>query len=227
MRTAGIDIGSRTVKVAILENRQVLEWRVAENSHDSLEVADSTLREVRYDRVVATGYGRHLFAQHRPCPVITEIRAVAAGARLLFPYCRTVLDIGGQDTKALALGIGGGVSKFEMNDRCAAGTGRSLEMMATALRYRLTEFVGEALIATKACQINSLCAVFAQSEVVSLLAKGHLAKPLLWRSIRPWPGGRFRWSTGSASGRTSSLLAAPPSIAACGEKSRSWRVSRS
>jgi len=97
---------------------------------------------------------------------------VAAGARFLFPFCQTVLDIGGQDTKALALGVEGGISKFEMNDRCAAGTGRSLEMMATALGYRLSEFVDHASSTIGACQINSLCAVFAQSEVVSVLANG-------------------------------------------------------
>ena len=104
-------------------------------------------------------------------PTVTEIKAFARGAKALFPGCRTILDIGGQDTKAIALDERGNVSKFEMNDRCAAGTGMFLEIIAKTLGYELEEFGTEALKAQGNIQINSMCTVFAQSEVVSLLAR--------------------------------------------------------
>lgn len=102
---------------------------------------------------------------------MTEIKAFAEGAKALFPTCRTILDIGGQDTKAIALDEKGNVSKFEMNDRCAAGTGMFLEVIAKTLGYDLEEFGEAALRANGNIQINSMCTVFAQSEVTSLLAR--------------------------------------------------------
>jgi len=86
--------------------------------------------------------------------------------------CRTIVDIGGQDSKAIALDAAGKVQKFAMNDRCAAGTGQFLEMMATALAYTREEFVAAARRAPRAQKLSSMCSVFAQSEVVSLIARG-------------------------------------------------------
>ena len=106
---------------------------------------------------------------------ITEIQAYALGARHLFPGVRTILDIGGQDTKAIALTMDGKVAKFEMNDRCAAGTGKFLEYMAVALQMPLEKFGDFALQADRRIQISSMCTVFAESEATSLMARGEKA----------------------------------------------------
>jgi len=90
----------------------------------------------------------------------------------LFPEVRTILDLGGQDSKAIAVNDTGKVIKFEMNDRCAAGTGKFLEIMAQALGYSLDQFGVEALESTRDIQISSMCTVFAESEVTSLVARG-------------------------------------------------------
>jgi predicted CoA-substrate-specific enzyme activase len=121
--------------------------------------------------LVATGYGRHLAREKLGLPVITEIKAHALGAGRLFPECHTVIDIGGQDSKVIRVEKGRQVN-FEMNDRCAAGTGRFLEVMAMTLGYTLAEFGSEALKAPESASINSMCTVFSESEVVSLIAAG-------------------------------------------------------
>ena len=140
---------------------------------------------VKYDTIVATGYGRHLLKGHLDCPVISEIRAFALGAKAISPACRVILDIGGQDTKAICLNETGEMSKFEMNDKCAAGTGRFLEIMANALGYSLEEFSNAALSAERAEKINSMCTVFAESEVISLTAQGASAMKWPLASTRP------------------------------------------
>jgi predicted CoA-substrate-specific enzyme activase len=119
-----------------------------------------------------TGYSRHLAAPVLRGEVVTEIKAFAAGATYLYPDCRTVIDIGGQDSKVIRLSDRGEVHKFEMNDRCAAGTGKFLEIMAGTLEVGVAEIGDLALSATKEVRINSLCTVFAESEVVSLIARG-------------------------------------------------------
>ena len=172
MRAAGIDIGSRTVKVALVEDGRVAAHRVAYNSHDPLDVCRRLLKGLEYDRLFATGYGRHLFRQYWSCTLVTEIKAVAVGSRFVAPGARAVLDIGGQDTKAVALDARGAVAKFEMNDKCAAGTGRFLEIMATALSYTMEDFVGAAAGASAEQKVSPMCTVFAESEVVSLVARG-------------------------------------------------------
>ncbi len=178
MRVAGIDIGSRTVKAVVVEDGRIQDRRVLLNTHDPLAACDAALSGLRFDRIAATGYGRHLFRGYRDCPVITEISAVALGARHLLPSVRTVVDIGGQDTKVIALDAGGSVRKFEMNDRCAAGTGRFLEVMAIALAYSMGDFIAAAQNAESAQKINSMCTVFAESEVVSLVARGIPREPV-------------------------------------------------
>jgi predicted CoA-substrate-specific enzyme activase len=133
------------------------------------------MRSVTVDRVVATGYGRKLFAenaQDRKVTTVTEIQAYGAGARRLFPEARTVLDIGGQDTKVIALSPQGKVLRFEMNDRCAAGTGKFLEFMAVGLQIPLETFGDFALKADRRITVNSMCTVFAETEAVSLMARG-------------------------------------------------------
>ena len=172
MRSAGIDIGSRTVKLAVLEDGELVLTRKAVSSHNPLEAAAQLVRDIDLGTVVATGYGRHLIKTNLDCTVISEIKAFALGARWLSADCRAILDIGGQDTKAISLDENGNMSKFEMNDKCAAGTGRFLEIMAAALGYTLEEFAKAALSAKQAEKINSTCTVFAESEVISLTNQG-------------------------------------------------------
>ena len=172
MRIAGIDIGSRTVKLAILEEGKLVLSRKTLTSYNPLETAQELIGDTVFDALTATGYGRHLIKGHLDCPVISEIKAFAVGSRFFSQDCSSILDIGGQDTKAISLDSDGNMRKFEMNDKCAAGTGRFLEVMATALGFSLEEFAQAAFSAEKAVKINSTCTVFAESEVVSLTAKG-------------------------------------------------------
>jgi (R)-2-hydroxyacyl-CoA dehydratese activating ATPase len=176
VRAAGIDIGSRTVKlVAVDEGGAVTHERVEEATFDPLGVCTRLLAEISVDRIISTGYGRHLIQRLVPgAEPITEIKAAAKGARSLHPGCGSLIDVGGQDTKAVALDTGGRVLKFAMNDRCAAGTGRFLEVMATALAFTHAEFIVAALSAGRAEKLSSMCTVFAESEVVSLVARGAL-----------------------------------------------------
>jgi predicted CoA-substrate-specific enzyme activase len=168
---AGIDIGSRYIKYAFLENGEPLALVRKETGYDPLPICRALMEEMRADRILATGYGRHLLEEDRGIATITEIRAVARGGRHFFPSCRTIIDIGGQDTKVVQLAPNGTVTNFEMNDRCAAGTGRFLEMMAHALGYSIDTF-GHHCEDGQQIAVNSLCAVFAESEVISLITKG-------------------------------------------------------
>jgi len=173
MQFAGIDIGSRTIELVVLENGKTVEIKQTDSGFDPLTKAKELLHNVEYDHIVATGYGRHLFKlSFDAAATITEIMAYALGTNALFPAVRTILDIGGQDSKAIAINNAGKVIKFEMNDKCAAGTGKFLEIMAQTLGYGLDRFGIEALKSTRDIQVNSMCTVFAESEVTSLVAKG-------------------------------------------------------
>jgi predicted CoA-substrate-specific enzyme activase len=176
---AGIDIGSRSIELVVLNGSGPV-WQVkVPTTFNPLAQCESIMRDVTVGRIVATGYGRKLFAdsaKDADVTTITEIQAYALGARSLFPEARTVLDIGGQDTKVISLLPNGKVGKFEMNDRCAAGTGKFLEFMATALQVPLETFGEFALGSDKRIQINSMCTVFAESEATSLMARGERAE---------------------------------------------------
>lgn len=169
---AGIDIGSRTIKLVLLEDGQVSKAAVADTTFDPITVCRDLLSGVDYDGITATGYGRRLFAREWPCNLVSEIKAVGLGAWSLLNDCGTVLDVGGQDTKVVSLNTGGKLDKFLMNDRCAAGTGRFLEVMARALSFTYDQFATAALSAPYAEKLNSMCTVFAESEVISLVAQG-------------------------------------------------------
>ncbi|MCL5265575.1 MAG: acyl-CoA dehydratase activase [Chloroflexi bacterium] len=172
MTHLGLDVGSRTIVLVALR-QGVLEGSVVLTTGiNPLRRCKELLSGKTYGRLVVTGYGRHLVAPEVGGTVISEIRAYAVGARKLYPDCQTVIDIGGQDSKLISLSIGGEVQKFEMNDRCAAGTGKFLEIMANTLEVDIGDLGTLALGASKAININSLCTVFAESEVVSLIAKG-------------------------------------------------------
>jgi (R)-2-hydroxyacyl-CoA dehydratese activating ATPase len=176
---AGIDIGSRSIELVVLNGNDPAYQVRLPTTFDPLAQCERLMREVTAGRVVATGYGRKLFADSMKTAnvtSITEIQAYALGARFLFPEVRTVLDIGGQDTKVISLMPNGKVAKFEMNDHCAAGTGKFLEFMATALQVPLESFGEFALGSDKRIQINSMCTVFAESEATSLMARGESAE---------------------------------------------------
>ncbi|NLI82884.1 MAG: 3-hydroxyacyl-ACP dehydratase [Deltaproteobacteria bacterium] len=175
MCTAGIDIGSRSIELVVMENGSRVHQVKTATTFDPVGQCRKIMEGVRADQIVATGYGRKLFAEafsNLNILTITEIQGYALGATRLFPGVRTVLDIGGQDTKAIALDPHGKVSRFEMNDRCAAGTGKFLEFMATALQVPIESFGVFALQADRRIQISSMCTVFAESEATSLMARG-------------------------------------------------------
>lgn len=172
MIRAGIDIGSRTIKLVLMEEDRVIFSSKRESGFDIIGTCEKMLEGVTYDTIRSTGYGRHLFSEHFGGDTVSEITAFATGTHFLYPNARAILDIGGQDTKAISIDANGKIRKFEMNDKCAAGTGRFLEIMAMALKFPLDKFGDEVENTPSGVTVNSMCAVFAESEVVSLLARG-------------------------------------------------------
>ncbi|WP_035243798.1 acyl-CoA dehydratase activase [Desulfonatronovibrio hydrogenovorans] len=172
---AGLDIGSRSIELVVLQNRTPVYSVRVSTTYDPLKQCRLILNDIRVQAIVATGYGRKLFAEHssiKNIQTITEIQAYALGVSALFPNAGTILDIGGQDTKAISLTAEGRVMKFEMNDRCAAGTGKFLEYMALALQIPMEEFGSFALRGKHKVPIGSMCTVFAETEATSLMARG-------------------------------------------------------
>lgn len=169
---AGIDIGSRTIKAAFIKNGRLIDYRIIESGFDPHRQSLEMIKKYHPQRIVATGYGRHLAKQHFADDVITEIKAHAIGARYFFPDCRTVIDVGGQDSKVISLDKLGNVVNFMMNDKCAAGTGKFLEIMAASLGFTIAEFGQKALQGSDTIKINCMCTVFAESEVISLKNRG-------------------------------------------------------
>jgi predicted CoA-substrate-specific enzyme activase len=180
MFTAGVDIGSRTSKAVVIDRcyrvlgEALLDTAVVPG-RSGLQALEQALAKARLDssaltNIVATGYGRVQadFAQK----TLTEISCHARGVHAIENKIRTVIDIGGQDSKVIKIDGSGRVLDFAMNDRCAAGTGKFLEVMARALDTDLDEFAGLYFTARKPCCISSVCTVFAESEVISLMAEG-------------------------------------------------------
>ncbi len=179
MITAGIDIGSITTKAAVMAEGKILGTRVIFTGYNAeqagTKVYEELLKELGIEKsdirkVVSTGYGRN--SVKFMDKAMTEIICHGAGAHYLNPRIRSVIDIGGQDSKAIVLDEKGKVKNFAMNDKCAAGTGRFLEVMARALEVDLDGFGALSLRAGDPSRISSLCTVFAESEVISLISKG-------------------------------------------------------
>ena len=184
---AGIDVGSTQAKGVILDERGAV---VAQALLD-METNMGSAAQVVFQRVleeaklsaddiaftVATGYGRYrvTFGDLQ----VTEISCHARGAVAEFPGTRTVLDIGGQDTKAIRIGDAGEVNDFAMNDKCAAGTGRFLGAASFALELPLSELGPLALKSSRPVKITTTCTVFAESEIIGHLAKGHRPEDVL------------------------------------------------
>ncbi|MGD9330532.1 MAG: acyl-CoA dehydratase activase [Desulfobacterales bacterium] len=175
----GIDVGSISAKAALIEKDQLVGSKVILTGYNARKagvavyeglLADLGLAVTVVDRIVATGYGRkRVDFAHK---AVTEITCHARGAYFQDPAVRSIIDIGGQDSKAISLNADGGVRDFAMNDKCAAGTGRFLEVMARGLEVDLDDFGALSLEAQHPAAISSLCTVFAESEVISLIAKG-------------------------------------------------------
>lgn len=174
----GIDIGSVATKGVLLNGdlkHQVIVptgWspRDAGQAIISALLQQSGLERQEIDRVYATGYGRVAFDQADK--TVTEIKCHARGITELYREVRTIIDIGGQDSKVIQVDEQGRVVDFAMNDKCAAGTGRFLQVMATALGMDVSE-LGQAEKPDQKLSINSMCTVFAESEIIGWLARGH------------------------------------------------------
>ncbi len=179
MITAGIDIGSRASKAVVLKDGKVLSSYIGDTGAESVVTSKMTMAKTLegtglkiedMDYIVATGYGRVLvpFANEN----ISEISCHARGINYYFPSVKTILDMGGQDCKAISIDAEGRVVNFVMNDKCAGGTGRFLEMIADVLNVPLAEIGETALQSRSAIPFNTICAVFARSEAVAYLRKG-------------------------------------------------------
>ena len=175
----GVDIGSSTSKCVILDAGGIIAASAVSPGgtgtggpdsaiQSAMASAGLTIGDISY--VVATGYGRNTF--HFANKTYSELSCHALGARYLCPGARTVIDIGGQDCKAMKLTEDGRLDGFSMNDKCAAGTGRFLEVMARILELELPDLAGYGAGADSVIEITSTCTVFAESEVISQLSKG-------------------------------------------------------
>jgi len=179
MIVAGCDVGSLSAEAVLLEEGAILGSEIIlvrptaeQSARDVMEKLLGRL-SLSYDDIefaVATGYGRETipFADAN----LSEISCHAKGAHFLVPGIRTVIDVGGQDCKAIRVGTDGGVEDFVMNDKCAAGTGRSLELNSEALGVEVSELGPVSLEAKEAIVITSQCSIFTELEIMHLLMEG-------------------------------------------------------
>ncbi|MDD2640370.1 MAG: acyl-CoA dehydratase activase [Arcobacteraceae bacterium] len=188
---AGIDIGSTAIKISIANHdKELIGHKISASgsmfykyAHETLDALLSELNLTRDNLVyiVATGYGRKIFKEANEN--ISEITANAVGARAAAKdhgEIKTIINIGGQDSKAISLDEEGNVTNFAMNDRCAAGTGKFLDACAMNLEIRVEE-LGEKHFASIGTPllINSTCAVFAESEIIGLLGNEHSVEDIV------------------------------------------------
>ena len=184
---AGVDVGSTTTKAAIIDvNRALVGTSLLTTGADVTLAAqrgfDEAVTAARIEAhdvnmIIGTGYGRYkvTFGHAQ----ITEISCHAKGASFLFPNTRTLLDIGGQDTKAIRVGEGGEVLEFAMNDKCAAGTGRFLDASAQVLEIPLDELGPTGLRARAPIKLSNVCTVFVESEILSHTARGRSVEDIV------------------------------------------------
>ncbi len=186
MNCLGVDIGAVSAKAVLLREDVILAYEVLDTGSNIGRIADKVVKKVlekaRIDfndlnGIVATGYGRISvpFADKK----VTEITCHARGVHHLIPEVRTIIDIGGQDSKGIRVDEAGNVIDFVMNDKCAAGTGRFLEVMSKALELKIGDLGSISLESKETCQISSVCTVFAESEVVSLRAEGKAREDII------------------------------------------------
>jgi len=179
MPFAGIDIGSLTAKALLLEDSEILGFKIIRVKKTPVESAESVFQEVltqidmnreEVKFVVSTGYGR----DHIPFSdkSMTEITCHGLGAHFLIPSIRTIIDIGGQDCKIISVDRTGKLVDFVMNEKCSAGTGRYLEIMADLLHLSLTELGTISLKSKTPVQLKSTCSIYAQAEVLQYISSG-------------------------------------------------------
>lgn len=188
MLVAGVDIGSITAEALLYDtDKGVVGYTIMQTGADSRKTAEMALEQVLsypgkslsdVSYIISTGCGRKRVAFAKES--ITEITCIAKGVNHLFPEARTIIDIGGQDTKVIRVDDRGRVIEFEMNDKCAAGTGRFIEVMAKALNVELDKIGEISLQHKKEVTISSICTVFAESEVVSLVSEGEELEDILY-----------------------------------------------
>lgn len=176
----GIDIGSSATKlIAINSEKEIVGRAVVQLGAGTRGVqaaieefyASSHIRAEDIAMTVATGYGRQTF--HGADQQISEISCHTRGIHFLLPTVRTIIDIGGQDTKVIQVTAKGGVGQFAMNDKCAAGTGRFLDVMSKVMDIGLDNLGDADSVHTEILPISNTCTVFAESEVISKLSEGH------------------------------------------------------
>jgi predicted CoA-substrate-specific enzyme activase len=168
----GVDVGSTYTKIAgIDEKKNIIDTTVIPTIVNQDEIVKKYLADKPVEMLVSTGYGRYMIEDALSCPVISEIKAHAKGAHFFAPDTELVIDLGGQDSKVIKLDKNGGFVDFRMNDKCAAGTGKFLEIAANRMGIDLESFAKLGFEADKELTISSMCAVFAESEVISLIAK--------------------------------------------------------
>ena len=179
MYTAGVDVGAASGEVLIWDGEEIVAYSIVPTGFNSRRAAHLALEKAldsagisrdSIGSIVATGYGR--IAIDYADRQVTEISCYAKGINHLHPEVGTIIDIGGQDSKAISVDKNGRVVDFLMNDKCAAGTGRFLEVMAKALELQVEELGDASMHATEPHQVSSTCTVFAESEVVTLVAEG-------------------------------------------------------
>jgi predicted CoA-substrate-specific enzyme activase len=178
LKAFGIDVGSTTAKIVGVDGRGEMVWHLLEPTEPRVEdqvgrfLARARQKVKTQDEVplVATGYGRRLVRE--AMRQVTEITCHARGVFYEFQNGGTLVDIGGQDSKVISIGSSGQVLDFAMNDKCAAGTGRFLENTASRLGVQVERLGEEALSTSQEVSISSTCTVFAESEVISLIAHG-------------------------------------------------------
>lgn len=179
MITAGIDIGSRAAKAVLMKDDEIISSVIGDTLAESVRTSEETLSKLLIgtgismddiDYIVATGYGRVLvpFADEN----VSEISCHARGINWYFPSVRTILDMGGQDNKAISCDGQGRVTNFVMNDKCAGGTGRFLEMIAEVLGVSLSQAGELSLNAQNSVPFNTVCAVFARSDAIAYHRQG-------------------------------------------------------
>ncbi len=189
---AGIDVGSLTAKAVVIdENGKILGYHIQPIGQDSLVAGMNAyqkaltipgLKREDVSSIVSTGYSRKRFTEASSQK--TEISCHAKGISVLFPAVRTLIDVGGQDSKAIKISKDGRVLDFAMNDKCAAGTGRFVEVMANVLNLSLNGLSDSALSFKNELTLSSTCTVFGESEVVSLLSQGQNVPDISWAIIK-------------------------------------------
>ena len=187
MLFAGIDIGAGNSKAVILRDSKIIGASFIPTGHDMSKAASKVIKKTciaadcsmdELKSIVTTGWGRNsvTFANKS----FTEILCQAMGINSIVPEARTIIDIGAQDTKVIRVTGNGNISNFVMNDKCAAGTGKFLDIMSKTLEIKMDDMADFALKSKEPCQISSTCAVFAETEVIALFSKGKKREDILY-----------------------------------------------